>query len=175
MVKIKLKIDPAKPEQVDALNLLLLAIGMQAEAKYPKPIGHSIGFEQGKDGIKVTTQLADIEEAQNRFVHDMVETAKEAEQPKVRKVKETFIPKEKSELNIFEQAVTEEPNLDHPMETKDDTGPTATLEQIREVLGKKVTEHRDAIKAKLTEFGAKNVSVLDTAKYSQFFNFLTEL
>lgn len=53
--------------------------------------------------------------------------------------------------------------------------PTATLEQIREVLGQKVTEHREAIKAQLTKFDAKNVSVLAVKHYDEFKAFLDKL
>lgn len=58
-------------------------------------------------------------------------------------------------------------------ENRNDEG--ASLEEIREVLGKKVGEHREAIKAKLTELNAKNVTVLSTEHYVDFKAFLDKL
>lgn len=52
---------------------------------------------------------------------------------------------------------------------------TYTIEEVREKLKEKVAEHREAIKAKLTELGAPNVSNLDPAKYSEFVDFLESL
>ncbi len=49
---------------------------------------------------------------------------------------------------------------------------TYTIEEVREKLKEKVNDHREAIKAKLTELGAPNVSSLDPAKYAEFMNFL---
>lgn len=50
-----------------------------------------------------------------------------------------------------------------------------TVEEVREKLKEKVADHREEIKAKLTEFGAPNVSSLDRAYYAAFVNFLDSL
>lgn len=50
-----------------------------------------------------------------------------------------------------------------------------TIEQLRELLGTKVNDHRSAIKEKLTSFGAKNLTALEVANYGAFHKFLTEL
>lgn len=50
-----------------------------------------------------------------------------------------------------------------------------TVEEVREKLKEKVADHREEIKAKLTEFGAPNVSSLDQAYYTAFVNFLDSL
>lgn len=52
---------------------------------------------------------------------------------------------------------------------------TYQIEEVREKLKVKVSEHREEIKAKLTELGAPNVSSLDPSKYSEFVNFLEGL
>ena len=49
------------------------------------------------------------------------------------------------------------------------------IEEVREKLKEKVNDHREAIKAKLTELGAPNVSSLDPSKYGVFMNFLNDL
>ena len=50
-----------------------------------------------------------------------------------------------------------------------------TVEEVREKLKEKVSDHREEIKGKLTELGAPNVSSLDPSKYTEFVNFLEGL
>lgn len=52
---------------------------------------------------------------------------------------------------------------------------TYQVEEVREKLKEKVADHREEIKAKLTELGAPNVSSLDPSKYTDFVNFLEGL
>lgn len=78
----------------------------------------------------------------------------------------------------IETPANEEPEETNgnPADVETDLGvPTATLEEIREVLGKKVGEHREAIKNQLTKLNAKNVSVLATEHYDSFKAFLDKL
>lgn len=49
------------------------------------------------------------------------------------------------------------------------------IEEVREKLKEKVNDHREAIKAKLTELGAPNVSSLDPDNYAAFMGFLNGL
>lgn len=50
-----------------------------------------------------------------------------------------------------------------------------SIEDVRAMLAKKVNEHRDVIKQKLSELGAPSVTKLDPAKYDEMFNFLESL
>ena len=50
-----------------------------------------------------------------------------------------------------------------------------TLMQIRSLVAQKAGEHKDAIKAKLVELGAQNVSTLDAKHFQTIFDFLNEL
>lgn len=50
-----------------------------------------------------------------------------------------------------------------------------SIEDVREMLVKKVNEHRDVIKQKLNELGAPSVTKLDPAKYDEMYNFLESL
>lgn len=50
-----------------------------------------------------------------------------------------------------------------------------TIEDVRGMLAKKVNEHRDVIKQKLNELGAPSVTKLDSSKYDEMYNFLSEL
>ena len=56
-----------------------------------------------------------------------------------------------------------------------DEAKTYTIEEVREKLKEKVSEHREEIKAKLGELGAPNISNLDPEKYTEFMNFLNSL
>ena len=49
------------------------------------------------------------------------------------------------------------------------------IEDVRAMLAKKVNEHRDVIKQKLSELGSPSVTKLDPAKYDEMFNFLESL
>lgn len=50
-----------------------------------------------------------------------------------------------------------------------------SIEDVRGVLAKKVNDHRDAIKDKLTQLGAPSVTKLDPSKYDEMYNFLASL
>lgn len=49
------------------------------------------------------------------------------------------------------------------------------IEEVRTLLSTKVANHREAIKNKLTEYGAKNVTALESSKYEDFVDFLNNL
>ena len=50
-----------------------------------------------------------------------------------------------------------------------------SIEDVRGMLAKKVNDHRDAIKDKLTQLGAPSVTKLDPSKYDEMYNFLASL
>jgi hypothetical protein len=49
------------------------------------------------------------------------------------------------------------------------------IEDLRTKLKDKVNEHRETIKAKLTELGAPSVTKLDKSKYQEMYDFLISL
>ena len=53
--------------------------------------------------------------------------------------------------------------------------PKIDIEDVRKALTEKVNDHRGAIKQKLTELVAPNVTKLDPAKYAEMYNFLKAL
>lgn len=55
------------------------------------------------------------------------------------------------------------------------SGPDVPIQDIRTLLASKVDNHREAIRAKLTELGAKNVTGLDARNYGSFYKFLKDL
>lgn len=71
---------------------------------------------------------------------------------------------------------TEEPEL-MPMDANSSLGsdPAVSIQDIRTLLVSKVDNHRETIRAKLTELGAKNVTGLDARNYDAFYEFLKDL
>lgn len=69
---------------------------------------------------------------------------------------------------------TEEPM---PMDANSSLGsdPAVSIQDIRTLLASKVDNHREAIRAKLTELGARNVTGLDARNYDAFYEFLKNL
>lgn len=64
-----------------------------------------------------------------------------------------------------------------PMDTNSSLGsdPAVSIQDIRTLLASKVDNNREAIRAKLTELGAKNVTGLDVRNYDSFYEFLKDL
>lgn len=71
---------------------------------------------------------------------------------------------------------TEEPEP-MPMDANSSLGsdPAVSIQDIRTLLACKVDNHREIIRAKLTELGAKNVTGLDARNYDAFYEFLKDL
>lgn len=71
---------------------------------------------------------------------------------------------------------TEEPEP-MPMDANSSLGsdPAVSIQDIRTLLASKVDNHREAIRAKLTELGARNVTGLDVRNYDAFYEFLKDL
>lgn len=64
-----------------------------------------------------------------------------------------------------------------PMDANSSLGsePFVSIQEIRTLLASKVDNNREAIRAKLTELGAKNVTGLDSRNYDSFYEFLNDL
>lgn len=64
-----------------------------------------------------------------------------------------------------------------PMDANSSLGsdPAVSIQDIRILLASKVDNHREAIRAKLTELGARNVTGLDVRNYDAFYEFLKDL
>ena len=64
-----------------------------------------------------------------------------------------------------------------PMDANSSLGsdPAVSIQDIRTLLASKVDNHRETIRAKLTELGAKNVTGLDARNYDTFYEFLKDL
>lgn len=64
-----------------------------------------------------------------------------------------------------------------PMDANSSLGsdPAVSIQDIRTLLASKVDNNREAIRAKLTELGAKNVTGMDARNYESFYEFLKDL
>lgn len=64
-----------------------------------------------------------------------------------------------------------------PMDANSSLGsdPAVSIQDIRTLLASKVDNHRETIRAKLTELGAKNVTGMDARNYDSFYEFLKDL
>lgn len=64
-----------------------------------------------------------------------------------------------------------------PMDANSSLGsdPAVSIQDIRTLLASKVDNHRETIRAKLSELGAKNVTGLDARNYDVFYEFLKDL
>lgn len=64
-----------------------------------------------------------------------------------------------------------------PMDANSSLGsdPAVSIEDVRTLLASKVDNNREAIRTKLTELGAKNVTGLDPRNYDSFYGFLKDL
>lgn len=64
-----------------------------------------------------------------------------------------------------------------PMDANSSLGsvPAVSIQDIRTLLASKVDNNREAIRAKLTELGARNVTGLDARNYDAFYEFLKNL
>lgn len=154
MFKLKLEVDLSNPAVVAAMHTLFTAVG----------------------GLAATAIAA---------AAPIVKLAEEAPEVKTkaekapRKVKETFTapgedkapepnPDELENGAGDDFAKTDEANDE--VENGD-----ITIQMVRDVLAPKIDANRDTIKAKLTELGAKNVTLLDTKHYAAMHEFLNGL
>lgn len=113
-------------------------------------------------------------EALNIFLKVLGNNAQTADAP----VK--TIPASKAATKKVEEIKVEAPEVVSPAaEAAQEEAPkedsTIKIEEVRALLSKKVANHRDAIKNKLTELGANNVTSLDKKHYQAFTDFLNSL
>lgn len=165
-IKIKLEIDPKNTTAVAAFNTLLNAIGNSESAI--KNNEHAITIS----GDFIKTKTEEKQKVEPKTVIDQ----------KQKSIKETFKDQvaEKVEDQIAEKVedqdqVENQNQVVEKAEKQTDIQSEIKLQDIRDVLGKKVNEHREVIKLKLTELGAKNVTLLDVEHYPAVLTFLNSL
>ncbi len=146
-VKVEVLVDTTNPEQLSALGAFLNTIG---GVTIPIPT----------EGPKTTDFIPSSQP----------EAPAEPEAPKPAR-KRSPKPAPQPEAPAEPQAPAAPAESEKPAEPAKEY----TVEEVREKLKEKVSDHREAIKGKLTELGAPNVSSLDPSKYTEFVNFLEGL
>ena len=118
------------------------------------------------------------------FLEDTRQDEVKEEKPKATRKKAEKVEAPQEAIPTESEAPQEETKAEAPQEetkpeaievVEPETVSAPTLMQIRSLVAQKAAEHKDAIKAKLVELGAQNVSTLDAKHFQTIFDFLTEL
>ena len=155
-VEIKMNVDITIPSNVKALNDFLSIVGGNPNS-VSKPEAQPEPKKERPDSA-VDAYMAEKEKAKSPAPKKDVKQMKIVE-PEIVETKEEPEP-EFEEENEVEETQTDE---------------VITLDHIRNTLQKKVANHRDAIKDKLVELGAKNATSLPEEHYVSFKNYLDSL
>jgi hypothetical protein len=111
------------------------------------------------------------EEAPKKEEETSTEEVRKPGHPSPGKTRRTKAEIEEDEL----AAKKAEGSSEEPKEVEESKEDGIKIKTIRDLISEKVKTHRDAIKPKLTELGAANVTALDPAKYQEFYDFLIGL
>ena len=164
-VEIKILSNGLENHQALALSNFLTSLGAVSNetpaASVKEPIGvivESIGaiVETAKDAVEVVRQT-----------RQRTKKEKPTEEIEV-KEPETVTP------GANEEEAPEAEN-NEPIEEDAAIKPSVTLMQIRSLVAAKSSEHKDALRGKLKEFGVANVSSLEEKDYDAFFTFADKL
>lgn len=60
-------------------------------------------------------------------------------------------------------------------EVEESEGANISLDELRQALSSKVKTHKEELRAKMRELGAKNISTLEESKYDEFYSFIKTL
>lgn len=125
-----------------------------------------------KAEIRLTVDLENPAEvkATIEMLQKFVTTEKKTSSKKT----ETAFEEKKTEIPAATSSATESEEIRSLLDKKVEER-TIKIEEIRALLAKKVEAHRPAIKAKLTEFNAANVTSLKEENYKAFMDFLNTL
>lgn len=117
--------------------------------------------------VKLTIDLTNVE--QRKLLNALFDLMGNNEKKSETKTKTaTKAEKGVRETKAKEKATT---GADKPTTNK----AAITINDIRSLVSQKAATHRQELKAKLTELGAKNVTTLDKAKYTEFAEYLKAL
>lgn len=145
-IEIKVSVDLTNDAEREALNAFMAVLG---------------GAQTEPSLVKVATP------------EPLKEEPKKVARPKQYKPVEEPIKEEPEQQPAA--APKSEPKQEEPAGEKAKEETTVTLLDLRKMVSERAAGHRDAMKAKLTELGAANVSTLDEDKYSEFHSFLLTL
>lgn len=144
--KIEVTFDVTNANHVQSLNAFLMAIGDNSAGSKA---------EISKESKKEESATAPATEEPKRKRRTKAEI--EAEKEQAAEVENEDVAEEEAEEVEAEETVS------------------LKIEDVRPLLAKKVGTHRQAIKDKLTEFGAPNLTALEPKFYAEFVDFLNSL
>lgn len=160
-IDVNVKVDLTE-NSVSLLRSLFAAVmttGCCNAAPIPTGCGNTAPEPKGDNPHPVAIEgVAAVEEAR------AIDKAKAAEEAKAK------APAEKKPAKPVEETKAAEAPA-APVEPQ----PKIGIEDVRKALAEKVNDNRAAIKQKLTELGAPNVTKLDPAKYAEMYDFLKTL
>lgn len=156
-LEIKLTLDGSNDEMVDVTGKLLSALG-QSNVEF-------------KASASATTTAEESDDSEKKNIED--EKAKKAAALKAKKAAEAKAKKEAEAKAAKEAAENAEESEEG--ESSDDEEPSVTIEQIKSMMAKKISDHRDVIKKQMTKIGAQNLSTISADQYDSFYSFLEGL
>ena len=118
--------------------------------------------------IKIQVEINISESAQN-FLSNLFDFATAKSAPEKVTTKKSVTKKTQAEKSAEEKNEAEEAKK---VETEE---APVTLEILRTLLSEKVSNHRDEIKAKLTELNSPSLTRLPESAYQEMYNFLMSL
>ena len=160
-IKVKLSIDPSNRAQMGAFKHLLDI--MEGKTPSKTPAKQLTPDDPIKEEAKSEVMSQIDTEVNEAFAEEEAAKAKKAETAAKRKK-----AREDKKAKEAEAAAKEEESTDLPPEE-------ITLEDVRTMLSSRVQTNRGAIKDKLSEFGAPNVTNLDPKHYRAFYGFMAGL
>ena len=132
-------------------------------------------FSTFVNSLQATTQSV---QTATEEVKSAVEKVEEVKPKRRRKVVKQEVEEPKQEVEEHKQEV-EEPKQEAPEPKQEAPEPkqesSLTIQDVRAKLQPLVKTHRDEIIAKLKEFGAKSVTLLDPKHFTEMYTFLDTL
>jgi len=157
MTRVHITIETSGLDATQATNLsnFLASLGQSVETDRPQGEGDTIsGADAPEEKPKAT---------RNR--------SKKVEAPET--IEEAPTPVE--EIEVVEPEVVEPEEEEPADDLMGDDKPAITIVEIRALVSDKQAAHKEAIRGKLKEFDAANVTALPEGKYSAFHGFLQTL
>lgn len=148
-LEIKLSLDGTNDEMVEVTGKLLSALA-KTDVEF-----------------KAEASAPTSDELEKKIIQK--EKAAKVAELKAKKAAEAKAKKEEEKASKEKEKEIEE------TEDSEDNDPVVTIEQIKSVMAKKISEHRDSIKKQMTKIGAQNVSTIPESAYNDFYSFLEEL
>ena len=121
--------------------------------------------------VKITIDLTNVE--QRKLLNALFDLMGNNEKKSETKQEAPAEAPEKAKTNVRETKAKEKATKGADKPTTKEAA--ITINDIRRLVSQKAATHRHELKAKLTELGAKNVTTLDKAKYTEFAEYLTAL